>query len=387
MGINRPSSRIKHRLAGPTSLIARFADFAADPRRLAEKILILAKYPFATGRAYLSYWRSFTRTNASFVLERWNGAVELSSATKIAVFSHFDAQGMVHDFVAHYLQQLSEAGFTVIFVSNAPRLAEETVSRLRPYCGLILRRANVGYDFGAYKDGISQIPDLGSIENLLLANDSVYGPFQPLEGIVARMDQSADVWGITDSWVRHHHLQSYFLLFNRAALQSASFSRFWSRFRYVNSKRFIISAGEFGLSRELDAGGLRCQALFPYRTIVNELLPVVLNAKSAHYEALDPGSRVFIRRIAFALRHGRSVNSMHFFWDYLITRRGCPFLKRELLRDNPERAPFIREWAKVVGSSSAYDTSFIARHLELTMPNRPLRDPVPSGRPYRAWFP
>jgi lipopolysaccharide biosynthesis protein len=46
-------------------------------------------------------------------------------------------------------------------------------------CGLILRRKNVGYDFGGFKDAIARIPDLGRLDSLLLANDSVYGPFHP----------------------------------------------------------------------------------------------------------------------------------------------------------------------------------------------------------------
>lgn len=366
---------------------------AAAPRRLTEMVLIFARYlfnaaqyPFTVGFAYLAFCRSLVRKKADFVQERWTGLQDLSSATKVAVFSHFESQGALHDFVAYYLRQLAEAGFTVIFVSNAPNLPEATISRLRPWCGLILRRTNVGYDFGAYKDGIAMIPDVRSLETLLLANDSVYGPFHPLKEIVARMDQSADVWGITDSWERQRHLQSYFLLFGRTALQSACFARFWARFRYVNSKYWIISTGEIGLSREFGAGGLRCQALFPYRTAAAALHRALREDTSLRAESLDPAPRVFLSRLAFAIDHDRPLNSTHFFWDYLIARQGCPFLKRELLRDNPSRVPFIREWAHVIGSASSYDTSLIARHIELTMRNQPLRDPVPPGRPYQPWF-
>ena len=367
-------------------LAALFVDLATDPRLLARRGLQLAKYPFTVCSAYLSYCRSLARKRTDFILEQWDGLQDLSSATKVAVFSHFDSQGVLHDFVAYYLRQLAEAGFTVIFVSNAPLLTEETISRLRPWCGLILRRANVGYDFGAYKDGIARIPDLRGIEMLLLANDSVYGPFHPMKDIVARMDQSADVWAITDSWERHHHLQSYFLLFGRTALQSANFAHFWARLRYVNSRHWIISAGEIGLSRELSAGGLRCRALFPYRPAAAALHRAMRDDKSPRFASLDPVQRVFLRRLDSVISRGRPVNSTLFFWDYLIAGQGCPFLKRELLRDNPMRVPFIREWEKVVATTSTYDPGLIARHLSLTMRNRPLPDPALPGQRYQAWF-
>ena len=45
---------------------------------------------------------------------------------------------------------------------------------------------------------------------LLLANDSVAGPFAPLGPLLARVDFAmADIWGATDSRERGYHLQSY----------------------------------------------------------------------------------------------------------------------------------------------------------------------------------
>src|SRR5262252_6692995 len=123
---------------------------------------------------------SFTRCRSSYVRRRWPGALDLEGATRVAVFVHFDRQGTVHDFVLHYLAEIARAGFTTVFVSNAPRLDPESLDRISPLCGAILLRANVGMDFGAYKDGIGELPRLDRLEALLLANDSVYGPFYDL---------------------------------------------------------------------------------------------------------------------------------------------------------------------------------------------------------------
>jgi lipopolysaccharide biosynthesis protein len=372
------------RVSGFRFFLMRLGDLLSDRRRLlgALRWLVVRSPPVICG----SYLRSLTRRRGDFVEERWSGLQDLSAAGRIAVFSHYDAGGRVHDFVAYYLRQLGEAGFAVVFVSNSPRLPQETIERLRPSCGLILRRANVGYDFGAFKDGIARIPDCNGLERLLLVNDSVYGPFHPLREVLAGMDRSAEVWGITDSGERHPHLQSYFLLFHPAAVRSEAFARFWTRLRPVTSKEWAIANCEIGLTRALAAGGLRCRALCPSSTAAADFLKAVEERGLLRAAGLEPVRRRFVRRVHAAASRGVALNSMHYFWDYLIERGGCPFLKRELLRDNPLRIPGVGSWEEVVRSSSAYDTGLILRHRESTAPGRPVPDPLPPGRAHWSWY-
>lgn len=44
-------------------------------------------------------------------------------------------------------------------------------------------------------------------------------------------------------------------------------------------------------------------------------------------------------------------------------RAGCPFLKIQLLRDNPMRVPDLDDWESVVGEVSSYDLDLIRNHL------------------------
>src|SRR5262252_1447401 len=236
--------------------------------------------------APVSYLLSFTRRRPSYVRQRWPGALDLNTATRVAVFAHFDRQGIVDDFVLHYLTAIAHAGFTTLFVSNAPRLSSESLSRLSPLCGAILQRANVGLDFGAFKEGIASL-QLERLEALLLVNDSVYGPFRDLAEVISGMNLlEADVWGITDNWERHFHLQSYFLLFGRRAVASPAFRRFWRRLRYVQSKSWVIRHYEIGLTRTLLQAGLRCRALFPYRVAATTLVGAVRGEMPADSRAL-----------------------------------------------------------------------------------------------------
>jgi len=321
--------------------------------------------------AYGSYFASFGRRRASYVRQRWPGALDLAPAPKVAVFSHFDRRGVVHDFVHFYLEEISKAGYTLIFVSNAPELRPADLARLIPRCGLVLRRDNVGLDFGGFKDAIACIPDLARLDSLLLANDSVYGPFHDLASIIGRMDMAAaDVWSITDNWDRRFHLQTFFVLFGRRALQSEAFRRFWPHVRYLQAKVGVVARYEIGLTRSLLAGGLRCRALFPYRTTALALTEALNESKRDGRKKLGSRQQRFVRQVLDAIDEGTPLNSTHFFWDFLIGQLGCPFLKRDLLRDNPVRVPGILRWEEVIRSVSRYDTDLIVRHLEVSLRDR-----------------
>lgn len=320
-----------------------------------------------------SFFYTFVRPRSSAVVERWTGDLDLGTATRIAVFVHFDRHGVVHEFVHHYLHEINRAGFALVFVTNAPRLGAADRERLAPLCGAILRRRNIGRDFGAFRDGIAAIPDPGRLDLLLLANDSVYGPFHDLGDVIGRMDMvETDVWGITDSWGPSFHLQSFFLLFGRRALASAAFPRFWRAVRYVQSKSWVIHHYEVGLSRALAAEGFRCRALCPYREVATTAAEALAREADSSPDARDPSSArsAFAARVLDAVALGIPLNSSHFFWDHLVLRMGCPFIKRELLRDNPARIPGVIRWRQVIQAVSKYDTDLIARHLERSMRKR-----------------
>ena len=317
---------------------------------------------------YLSYGASFFRKE-SYVRERWDGHRPLAGARRVVVFVHYDRQGVVHDFVQHYLRQLHDIGFAIVFVSNAPRLVQ--VEALREICALVIRRENVGYDFGAYKEGIAAVPDLGALEMLLLANDSVYGPLYHLGGLLDRMGpEEADVWGASDSWERSFHLQSYFLLFHKAALTAPAFAAFWRQLRYVQSKMWIVRKYEIGLTRALRRSGLHCRAAFPYRQAAAALIEAVVEGNVTGDALQDPVRKRFIQQVFHTINTGVPLNGTHFFWDYLIAHMEFPFIKRDLLQKNPAHIPLLNYWERVVRSSTDYDTDLILRHLEMSLKNR-----------------
>jgi lipopolysaccharide biosynthesis protein len=307
----------------------------------------------------------------SYIVETFAGADPCHGSDSAAVFCHYDRRGVVHDYVCHYLKALCAANFRVYFVSNAPVLPQKSISALKPLCAKIIHRRNVGYDFGAYKEGVLSIPDRRGLARLLITNDSVYGPLQPLEQCLSVMSpDDADVWGLTDSYEMRYHLQSYFLLFHRAALQHAAFEKFWKDMPFVGAKWWVIYFGEVGLTQQLTRADLRIRCAFPYEAVVRKFRSMLRDTRALTREDTPASHRNYLQNLLNAADAAIPLNSTHFFWEVLIGRMGCPFIKRDLLESNPANIMGVSEWRDLVNAKSDYDVELIERHQKLRLRNR-----------------
>jgi lipopolysaccharide biosynthesis protein len=265
----------------------------------------------------------------------------------LCIFAHYSKKASVDGYVVHYLEALKDFGADIIFVSANPELSQDEIEKIQPLCRTIMIRRNVGYDFGSWKVGLEKTPNLETYEQLILANDSVYGPLFPLGEVFQAMGtrDNVDFWGITDSWHPNYHLQSYFLALNRSAFMSRPFKQFWRTLPYLRSKRDVINNAEVRLTPYLARRGLRSGVYCPYGSI-------------------EPpeGRTVWEKRVRdLALRH--NLNPGHFFWKTLIEKHRCPFLKVELLVKNPARVQDLHSLDETISSRTEYRTNLIYEHL------------------------
>ena len=325
--------------------------------------------------SFLAIIASRFRSKTPRVIETIPGDQNLDQAKKIAVYAHYDSAGQVHGYVITQLTALSDAGFCVVFVTNSQELDEESIALLKPYVGRILCRQNIGYDFGAYRDAILSIEQRHSLDALLIANDSVYGPFKPLDALLTSSEENdIDVLAMTDSWEIRYHLQSYFMLFNKAALAKAEFWQFWSDLRYINNKDAVVRQCEVGLTRLLLRLRLRCEALFPYevasRLMYEELSDIDVNSDS--FDSLTKRQQDYYETLIQSLTAGTPLNGTHFLWEKLVLDMGCPFVKRELLAVNPMKVPNLIRFEASLKSVSDYDYGLIREHLKIVTRMRSL---------------
>jgi hypothetical protein len=315
---------------------------------------------------YLSYARSFLRGRRHIVQIWPEGRIELGE--RVALFTHFDRRQRMADHVIAYVRELHENGFSVVCISNAGGLPPASLSALQPYCRAVIVRRNVGYDFGAVRE-VLDLLDLPrqETEQLLIANDSVYGPLAPISDMMARIDfDRADFWGLTESWQYRYHLQSYFLLAGRRALESPAWRAFWQGVRQVSSKQWVIARYEVGLTQQMLGGGLRCQPIWGYHELLDRT-PQVHAPDEAGGSNPDPLEQMRIKathRIRSAAANGVPLNPTCELWRQLLLA-GCPFLKVELLRKNPAGVPDIADWRSVVAGLPSGDVGMIERDLQL----------------------
>ncbi|UCG17326.1 MAG: hypothetical protein JSV19_04700 [Phycisphaerales bacterium] len=261
----------------------------------------------------------------------------------LCLFAHFDRDGVIDDYVVQYLRSLHELDCETVVVSTAEGLDEEDIGRILPYCMKFIVKENIGYDFASWRTGLQAVGDISGYERVIVANDSVYGPLQDLKVVFDEMQgRNVDFWGITDSLKYGRHLQSYFLVFGKAVLSSPAFLEFWHDLPDYRHKYAVIIQGEVGLTRKLAAAGFAFAAYCPI-------------------EAVQERQESEAETLASKFRDPR-ISPTHRAWRGLL-REGSPFLKIQLLRDNPMRVPGLDNWEAVLGDVSGYDPGIIKEHL------------------------
>jgi lipopolysaccharide biosynthesis protein len=168
----------------------------------------------------------------------------------------------------------------------------------------VLRRSNVGYDFGSWAVALDRYPAIAAADQVLLVNDSLAGPFAPIDHLFRMFDETgADVWSLTDSsQLGTHHLQSYCMGFKHGCLQEPPLTKFWHDICIEPTRDDIIHRYEIGLSRLLHKEHFSVDAAF------------------RHGQVVRGGDNPTI--------HG---------WRQLLDL-GLPFVKRQLLRE-PQLTP------------------------------------------------
>ncbi len=297
---------------------------------------------------------------------------ELGART--VIFCHYDRQGEIRPHVRRYVEAFRAEGFSVVLVTNSGRLAAPDLAWATSHAARILVRRNIGYDFAAWRDALRRVRPFGAgTECLLLANDSVYGPLQPLGRMLARMDfAAADAWSPTESWQHAYHLQSYLLGFGPKALASAAFAGFWDGVRDVRSKWWVVRRYEVGLTQRLLGAGLRCAAIWPYDELVlaaRRRLGRVRPEGAAACDPFDAAEAEAAGRVVRAAARQVAMNPTSDLWRVLIEAE-FPFIKRELLRENPTRVPDVAAWQSVLAGAAPAERDPILADLRRSLRGR-----------------
>ena len=198
---------------------------------------------------------------------------------RLAVFAAFCGKGRIPETTLFYLRGLREVVDQIVFVSNSPVFPDE-IRKLDGLVRIAVFRHHGQYDFGSYKIGFDEarragLLDPGSADELILANDSCYGPVVPLrETFQIMASRPCDFWGLTAfNGFGIEHIQSFFLVFRRRVLDGPELSRFLDSVHREPNRWWVIIHYETQLTQVLTNAGYQCDTLVPWNFYIKESSP------------------------------------------------------------------------------------------------------------------
>ncbi len=189
---------------------------------------------------------------------------------RIGIYSFYDKDGIVDDYVLYFLRDLRENLEELIVVSNGP-LREKGKICLEQISARLVIRENKGFDIWGYKTGMDLIgwEKLEKYDEVVVCNNTVFGPVYPFSGMFSEMEKrELDFWGITKHFKSTgdpfccnpygylpEHVQSYFMVYRRRMVQSAEFQEYWDRLPELSSYEEAVGLHETAFTKKFSDMG------------------------------------------------------------------------------------------------------------------------------------
>ena len=281
------------------------------------------------GKLFTLLSRMFSRSKPRQTITESRSA-ELSAAKKVAVFAHYSDRVEISPSDAYFISQLRDSGFAVIISTTCtdnPIEHQQLWNQWHHKIDGLITRENIGFDFGSWAAALSSLElDHGNIEQIILVNNSVYGPLFPLEPIISDLSQRGDFFGLTASREFCPHIQSYFLGFNKVVIDHSDFGKYWHGSFLGQSKWSTIFRRELAWEVFFTKRGFRSAVLIE-------------------------DSRQFPR------------NPLTFLWKDMISQ-GFPFMKKSLLTHNYDSIDMTGWEGFITNECPSYDVSFVLQDLK-----------------------
>lgn len=197
---------------------------------------------------------------------------------RVLIFVFYNPKGIVYKYVENVLEEIKKHVTHILIVVNG-KLLSSGEKKLKKYANDILVRDNDGYDGEAFKCGFSYLRknhNIEEYEELLLANDTFFGFFHPLDDFFYAADNKLDADLIGMTYFEHNkdnpnmfpsHAQSYFLLIKERLLKSDFFIEFWNKFEKPQNYIEAVFNFEVQLSRKCIENGYKVDSVYRLRNL------------------------------------------------------------------------------------------------------------------------
>lgn len=175
---------------------------------------------------------------------------DLLGKERIAVIAQFSMGPIQPRSLSEYMRELDESGYGIVIVGTCTNPEPLEFPHGIPATAIVMRRPNLGYDFGSWATALGCLPEIRNAGTVLLTNDSLLGPFRSISDILEwAAGPGPDIRGLTMSFQFVKHIQSFFLAFRGGILADAPWVDFFNSVRLEDGKDNIVMAYEIGVAR------------------------------------------------------------------------------------------------------------------------------------------
>ncbi len=208
----------------------------------------------------------------------------MKSQKRICLFAGFDKKGEIADYVVYYLKALSQ--FADVYYWGDFESSEVEKNKLKPYCKGVYCAKHGKYDFGSWQELIQKLgrEKIETYDELILANDSCYGPLFDFDSLFTEMDsRDCDFWGLSAAFNQHIHLQSYYIVLKQPILRSPILYDFFARVKSESNYNEVCLAYEDRFTYVLSKSGFRFSSFIEYRELENHPYKDIVSAIKRHH--------------------------------------------------------------------------------------------------------
>lgn len=204
---------------------------------------------------------------------------------RLAIYVVHDQDGIVDDYIPYFLKELSSHIEHLIIVCNGI-LSEAGRAKLLLFTNDIFVRPNIGSEAGAVQDALLNLYGWEKIyqyDELLICNDTVFGPLVSFSGIFEEMDRrEVDYWGL----IAQSEQSPYFYNVKTNLLHAPVFRNFWEEIKASDSAMKVMERYPLGMANTFAEQGFTystycdisplCSDLPEYQYIYTQLEPLEL---------------------------------------------------------------------------------------------------------------
>lgn len=249
---------------------------------------------------------------------------------RLCIYLTYDKQNIVDEYIGYMLKELKTCVSTLVVVCNELEV-KKGKDILEKYADIIYYRENRGLDVGAFKDVLCNLmgwKEVWQYDELVLVNDSFFGPFKPMKDIFSEMDlKQADFWGLIKHGERmengfhtSEHIQSFFMTICFDMLHSKQYKDYWEQMPYYRTFMEVVNNYELKFTQKFSELGFKYAVLA--ETKMNDSSNITNNYiqySALSYELIKKRKFPFFKKqqISYDVLHMQTQENLRLALEYI----------------------------------------------------------------------